>query len=193
MNRNKRIIFLLLINIGVITLALYLLDFLQILDYRMIFAEVPLLKEQYTPRIEDPYLLEKVELEKKWQLLEEKIKGLEEEKKKIEKEIRNINIEKENIAQEKENIKNMISEFERAQSEKESYSKRLDSLAEYIENMPPLDAVKIIEKQEDLMIIDLFKRMDERAKKAGRQSIVPYLISKMDPEQAARIQRKMLE
>ncbi|MEJ5283750.1 MAG: periplasmic-type flagellar collar protein FlbB [Brevinematia bacterium] len=193
MNRNKRIVFLLLINIGVITLALYLLDFLQILDYRMIFAEVPLLKEQYTPRIEDPYLLEKVELEKKWQLLEEKIKGLEEEKKKIEKEIRDINIEKENIAQEKENIKNMISEFERAQSEKESYSKRLDSLAEYIENMPPLDAVKIIEKQEDLMIIDLFKRMDERAKKAGRQSIVPYLISKMDPEQAARIQRKMLE
>lgn len=193
MNRNKRIVFLLLINIGVITLALYLLDFLQILDYRMIFAEVPLLKEQYTPRIEDPYLLEKVELEKKWQLLEEKIKGLEEEKKKIEKEIRDINIEKQNIAQEKENIKNMISEFERAQSEKESYSKRLDSLAEYIENMPPLDAVKIIEKQEDLMIIDLFKRMDERAKKTGRQSIVPYLISKMDPEQAARIQRKMLE
>lgn len=193
MNRNKRIVFLLLINIGVITLALYLLDFLQILDYRMIFAEFPLLKEQYTPRIEDPYLLEKVELEKKWQLLEEKIKGLEEEKKKIEKEIRDINIEKQNIAQEKENIKNMISEFERAQSEKESYSKRLDSLAEYIENMPPLDAVKIIEKQEDLMIIDLFKRMDERAKKTGRQSIVPYLISKMDPEQAARIQRKMLE
>ncbi|MCX7821604.1 MAG: hypothetical protein N2258_08035 [Brevinematales bacterium] len=193
MSRNKRIVFLLLINLGVITLALYLLDFLQILDYRMIFAEMPLLKEQYTPRIEDPYLLEKVELEKKWQVLEEKIKGLEEEKKKIEKELRDINIEKENIAQEKENIKNMISEFERAQSEKESYSKRLDSLAEYIENMPPLDAVKIIEKQEDLMIIDLFKRMDERAKKAGRQSIVPYLISKMDPEQAARIQRKMLE
>ncbi len=193
MNRNKRIVFLLLINIGVISLALYLLDFLQILDYRMIFAEVPLLKEQYTPRVEDPYLLEKVELEKKWQVLEEKIKGLEDEKKKIEKELRDINIEKENIAQEKENIKNMISEFERAQSEKESYSKRLDSLAEYIENMPPLDAVKIIEKQEDLIIIDLFKRMDERAKKAGRQSIVPYLISRMDPEQAARIQRKMLE
>jgi hypothetical protein len=35
--------------------------------------------------------------------------------------------------------------------------------------------------------------MEERAKKAGRQSIVPYLLSLMDPEQAARIQRKMVE
>ncbi len=193
MNRNKRIVFLLLINICLIFLSLYLLDFLQILDYKMIFSEIPLLKDRFTPKIEDPYLLERVELEKKWQLLEEKIKNLEEEKKQIEQELKNINSEKENIAQEKENIKNMISEFERAQSEKESYSKRLDTLAEQIENMPPERAVKIIEKQEDLMIIDLFKKMNERAKKAGRQSIVPYLLSIMDSEQAARVQRKMLE
>ncbi|MGC8764361.1 MAG: periplasmic-type flagellar collar protein FlbB [Brevinematia bacterium] len=193
MSRNKRIVFLLLINLGVVFLSLYVLDFLQVLDYRMIFVQMPFVKEQYTPKVEDPYLLEKLELEKKWKLLEEKIRGLEDEKKKIQNELRNLDIEKQDIAAQKENIKNMISEFERAKAEKESYDKKLENLAEYIENMPPLDAVKIIEKQEDLMIIDLFKKMDERAKKAGKQSIVPYLISKMDPEQAARIQRKMLD
>jgi len=193
MSRNKRILFLLLINLGVVFLSLYILDYLQIIDYKMVFAQVPFLREQYTPKIEDPYLLEKLELEKKWQLLEEKLKGLEDEKKKIQTEMRNIEIEKQNLYIEKENVKNMISDFERAKSERESYDKRLESLAEYIENMPPLDAVKIIEKQEDLMVIDLFKKMDARAKKSGRQSIVPFLISKMDPEQAARIQRKMLD
>ncbi len=193
MSRNKRIIFLVLINLGVVFLSLYVLDFLQILDYRMIFAQIPFIKEQYAPKVEDPYLLEKLELEKKWRLLDEKLRVLEEEKKKIQNELRKIEIEKQDISIEKEKVKNMIGEFEKARTEKESYEKKVEALAEYIENMPPLDAVKIIEKQEDLMIIDIFKKMDEKAKKSGKQSIVPYLISKMDPEQAARIQRKMLE
>jgi flagellar protein FlbB len=193
MSRNKRILFLLLINIGVIFISLYILDYLEVFDYKQIFTQIPLLKEEYTPRVEDPYLLEKLELEKKWQLLEEKIRGLQEEKKKIEEEMRNLQIEKQNVAIEKENVKNMISEFERAKSEKESYEKKIEELAIQIENTEPKAAVKMLEKQDDLLLIDLFRKMEERAKKAGRQSIVPYLLSLMDPEQAARIQRKMVE
>ena len=193
MSRNKRILFLLLINIGVIFISLYILDYLEVFDYKQIFTQLPLLKEEYTPRVEDPYLLEKLELEKKWQLLEEKIRGLQEEKKKIEEEMRNLQIEKQNVAIEKENVKNMISEFERAKAEKESYEKKIEELAIQIENTEPKAAVKMLEKQDDLLLIDLFRKMEERAKKAGRQSIVPYLLSLMDPEQAARIQRKMVE
>jgi seryl-tRNA synthetase len=193
MSRNKRILFLLLINIGVIFISLYILDYLEVFDYKQIFTQIPLLKEEYTPRVEDPYLLEKLELEKKWQLLEEKIRGLQEEKKKIEEEMRNLQIEKQNVAIEKENVKNMISEFERAKAEKESYEKKIEELAIQIENTEPKAAVKMLEKQDDLLLIDLFRKMEERAKKAGRQSIVPYLLSLMDPEQAARIQRKMVE
>lgn len=193
MSRNKRIILLLLINIGIIFISLYVLDYLQIFDYRQIFARLPLLRERYTPKVEDPYLLEKFELEKKWQLLEERLKNLELEKRKLEEEMRNIQLEKQNLIAERENVKNMIEEFERSKKEKESYDKRLEELAIQIENMEPKAAVKLLEKQEDMLLVDLLRKIEQRAKKEGRQSIVPYLLTLMDPEQAARIQRKMVE
>jgi hypothetical protein len=59
--------------------------------------------------------------------------------------------------------------------------------------MPPEDAVKILSKQDDLMILDILKRMDARAQTAGHASPVSHLLSLMDPDQSARIQRKMLQ
>jgi hypothetical protein len=44
-----------------------------------------------------------------------------------------------------------------------------------------------------MMILDILKRMDARAAEAGRASPVSHLLSLMDPDQSARIQRKMLE
>ncbi len=193
MTRNRRILFLLFINLGLAFLAIYLLDLLQIIDYRQIINQVPFIRQTYAVKIEDPYLLEKVELEKKWQTLDERIRNFDEEKKKLEEESRKIAIDKENVAREKEDVKNMIDNFEKEKAEKESYDKRVDQVALQIENMPPQASVKILEKQDDLMIIDIFKRMDAHAQETGRKSQVPYLLSLMDPEQSARVQRKMLE
>jgi len=193
MNRNRRIIFLLAINLGIAFLSLYILDVLEVIDYRQILSRVPFLRETYAARIEDPYLLEKVELEKKWQILDERTRNFEEEKKKLEDEARQIALERENLEKEKNNVKSMIENFEKMKSDRESYEKRVDNIASQIESMRPESAVKILEKQDDMLIIDIFKRIDAHAQSAGRQSIVPYLLSLMDSEQAARIQRKMAE
>jgi flagellar protein FlbB len=184
---------LLFINIGLAFLSLYVLDMLQIIDYKQILNRVPFLKESYTVKIEDPYLLERSELEKKWQILDEKIRNYEQDKKKLEEMERNIALEKENVQKEKENNQNMIATFEKMKAEKESYDNRIDTVASQIENMPPKSAVAILGKQDDMMIIDILKKIDARANNNGRQSTSPYLLSLMDPEQSARIQRKMLE
>ncbi len=193
MNRNRRIIFLLFINLGLAFLSIYILDILQIIDYRQIINEVPFLRESPSAKIEDPYLLEKVELDKKWQTLDERIRNFEEEKKKLEEESRKIEIDKENVAKDKENVKNMIDNFQKDKNEKDSYDKRVDQVSIQLENMPPEDAVKILGKQDDMMIMDILKRMDARAQEAGRSSPVSHLLSLMDPDQSARIQRKMLQ
>jgi flagellar motility protein MotE (MotC chaperone) len=193
MNRNRRIIFLLFINLGLAFLSIYILDMLQIIDYRQIINEVPFMREAPSPKIEDPYLLEKVELEKKWQTLDERVRNFDEEKKKLEEESRAIAIDKENVARDKANVQNMIDNFEKEKSEKESYDKRIDQVTVQYERMPPDDAVKILAKQDDMMVIDVLKRMDEHAQAAGQASPVSHLLSLMDPEQSARIQRKMLQ
>jgi hypothetical protein len=193
MNRNRRIIFLLFINLGLAFLAIYILDMLQIIDYREIINEVPFMREAPSAKIEDPYLLEKVELEKKWQTLDERVRNFEEDKKKLDEESRSIAIERENVARDKENVKNMIDNFEKEKNEKDSYDKRVDQVSIQLEQMPPESSVKILEKQDDLMIIDILKRMDAHAQAAGLPSPVSHLLSLMDPEQSARVQRKMLQ
>ena len=65
MNRNRRILFLLFINLGLAFLALYVLDMLQVIDYKQILSRVPFIRQVYAVKVEDPYLLEKAELEKK--------------------------------------------------------------------------------------------------------------------------------
>jgi seryl-tRNA synthetase len=172
--------------------ALYILDMLQILDYKQILSKIPGFKQVYAAKIEDRYLLERVELDKKWQILDEKIRNYEQDKAKLDADQRDVAIARDNIEKDKENVQNMIDNFEKAKAEKEAYDKRVDEVAAQIENMPPKSAVLILEKEDDMMIIDIMKRMEARAADASRQSSVPYLLSLMDPEQAARIHRKML-
>ena len=193
MNRNRRVLFLLFINLGLAFLSLYVLDLLQIIDYKQIISRVPFIRQAYTIKIEDPYLLEKYELQKKEEILDEKIRNFEKDKSKLEEETRKLAIEKENVAKDRENTRNMIDNFEKSKAERESYDRRVDEVAQQIESMPPTASVRILEKQDDMMIIDILKRMEARAAAAGQQSLVPLLLSRMDPEQSARIQRKMLE
>lgn len=193
MSRSKRILFLLLINLGLVILSIYFLDMLEILDYRQIFSQIPFLRESFVVKIENPFLLEKLELEKKWLLLEEKQRNLDDAHREMEKAFLMITQKQEELAQEKENIQNMIAQFELSKQNQATYEKRIEEIATQIENMPPQSAVKILEKQEDEMLIDVLRMMEKRAQVAGKQSIVPYLLSLMDPEQSARIQRKMVE
>ncbi|MFN3660293.1 MAG: hypothetical protein ACK4TN_03530, partial [Brevinematales bacterium] len=114
MSRSKRILFLLLINLGLVILSIYFLDMLEILDYRQIFSQIPFLRESFVVKIENPFLLEKLELDKKWLLLEEKQRNLDDAKREMEKAFLMITQKQEELAQEKENIQNMIAQFELA-------------------------------------------------------------------------------
>lgn len=193
MNRGRKILFLLLINLGLVFVSLYVLDMFQIIDYKQLMSQIPFLKQAYRIKVEDPFLLERVELEKKWQILDERLRNYNEDKKKLEDEMRSNQIMLESIEKERENVQNMIDNFEKMKAEKASYDKRVDEIASQIEAMPPEAAVKILEKQDDMMVIDVFRRMNVRAADNSKATIVPYLLSLMDPEQSARIQRKMLE
>lgn len=193
MEESKKIFLLLLINLGLAFFLLYLLDMYQIVDYKQVLQKTPFLKNAYNVKIEDSFLLEKLELEKKWNYLDQQRLNLSNTMKELEKKELSLKEKEESLAKEKEAIENMIANFERMKEEKAAYDLRVDEIAAQIENMPPASAVKILEKQDDLMLVDIFRRMNARAEERGVNSIVPYLLSLLDPELSARVQRKMLE
>ena len=76
-------------------------------------------------------------------------------------------------------------------NEYDNYSENIGRQAEYFVSMPPKAAVERLAGLDDLLVIDILRRIDRSAEEEGRQSVVPYYLSLMDPGRAAVIQRKM--
>jgi flagellar protein FlbB len=193
MGQAQRIISLLIINLLFLFLSLYILDVLQILDYRQIIERVPFVKDTYAIKIENPYLLKELELDKKEQVLSIREADITQEMSNLVVMRKSNEVELERIALEKDKVQNMIDNIEKAKQEEAAYDKRIEEIAVQLENLPPANAARIIEKQDDLLIIDVFRMIDQRAEEAGSQSVVPGILQQMDPEQLARIQRKMIQ
>ena len=63
--------------------------------------------------------------------------------------------------------------------------------AKYLVGMPPANARDILVKMEDQDVIDIFRIVEDEAKKAGEESMVAYWLSIMPADRAATLQRKM--
>ena len=63
--------------------------------------------------------------------------------------------------------------------------------AKYLVGMPPVSARDILGKMEDQDVIDIFRIVEDEAKKAGEESMVSYWLSIMPADRAATLQRKM--
>ncbi len=130
-----------------------------------------------TAKVEDPLLLEKEELMKAKMSLDQRAKIIEARDinlKKMQKEydqlILTLKTKKDQIAKQMESI-------EQSKQEEESRDKKIKYLSDKLSNMPPEQAVRIIEGLDTLLVIEIFKQMDKDAAEAGRQSIVNYLLS----------------
>ncbi len=64
-------------------------------------------------------------------------------------------------------------------------------IAQYMNGMPPDNAVKNLLAMDDQDIIDVLRAVEAMAKESGRASSVAFWFSKMPPDRAAEIQRKM--
>ncbi|HZK20173.1 MAG TPA: flagellar protein FlbB [Treponemataceae bacterium] len=64
--------------------------------------------------------------------------------------------------------------------------------ADALKGMPPAKAVEIMLEMDDQDVIDILRKVDEIAEQSGESSMVAYWMSLMPAENAAEIQRKML-
>lgn len=99
------------------------------------------------------------------------------------------------MSQELEDRTAGIDERERSLAEtvrqRDERDANISKIADYINGMPPKNAVDNLLAMEDQDIIDILRKVEEKAVAAGTNSSVAYWFSLMPPARAAEIQRKM--
>jgi len=190
-----KIAFLLLLIAAIAFGGLFWFDYLGILEYNKFVKPF----EKYLPGFmrrggeaeEDPLLLDKEFVRKEREKLDDDKRALELaladlERRSLELKEREAKLgeEAKRIDEEKKVLSDKIGAYD-------NYRDNVRTQAQYLSSMPPQKAVERIALLDDLLAIDILRQMDRNAEEQGRSSIVPYLLSLMDPVKAAALQRKM--
>lgn len=143
---------------------------------------------------EDPFLLLREELSKREQRLDLLEEQQINEKNEIEKE-RQLNDKKLETLKEKESELNKKAEFlDQRDRQWEDKQQNIREQAVKLYNMPPKDAVGIMEKQSEADIVDILRAIDAYSEELGQSSTSPYLLSligQINQEKAANVLRKL--
>jgi flagellar protein FlbB len=190
-----KIIFLLILIVVILLAGVYWFDHLGLVDYNKFVGPferyLPMFMKKGVEVTEEPVLLEEEFLRKREEMLLAKTRELEIEKQELERnrlELQELRTKLAEDATRLEEEKKVLSEERR---QYDNYRENIKTQAGYFTNMPPAAAVERIAQLDDLLAIDILREIDATAEEEGRISVVPFLLSIMDPEKAATLQRKM--
>jgi len=189
------VMFLLIFLIILIISVVYWLNYLGLLNLpralSKIVSKVPLIS--YGKDITDPFLLEKEyysKLRLSYDSMFTQLNQYENELKAKDEQIK----EKEKILSESElSFKQKEENIYRKLKEYEDYKENIKKEAIQFINMPPEQAVKVLNSMDILKVVDILRAMDEYFAQIGESSLVPYLVSLMPPDRAAKISEYKVE
>jgi len=142
--------------------------------------------------IEDPLLLDKERLKAQMEALELQREELEQREDQIVQREAELSQMEEELADQERALQEREKAFNETVQSYENRTVNLERKAQYFLGMPPEKAVAVmLEYENDMDIIDIFRMVDEIARRQGDASIVPYWISLMPPERGAELTRKM--
>lgn len=171
----------------------YLLDTWHIISLKEM---IPFLKSEppvVSETDDDPFRVKEGELQKEEERLKEleiqlreKESRLGEDSSAVQKQLEEIELMRKGLADERKRLEaEKQAAFERKKTVKE--------MATRILNMPPDDAVAILANWKNSDVVDVFLQMEKDAEQEGRQSIVPYLMTKIPRERAGVITTLMMD
>ncbi len=189
------VMFLLILLIIVLFAVVYWFNYLGLVNlpraFSKIVSRIPALP--YGKDINDPFLLEKEFYDKlkisyesqfaQLKQLESQIKAKEEKANEKEKAIAELETA---FKEKEENIYRKLKEYE-------NYKENIRKEAIQFINMPPAEAVKILNNMDILKVVDILRAMDEYFASIKETSLVPYLVSLMPPDRAAKLSEYKIE
>lgn len=177
----KLIIPLLILNIGLIIGGLFLLDYIGIIKGEEILSKIPGFGKK--PTKITWAMLEEEELQKVRDSIEERLKVLKKEETELEVREKNINSREKELKLWEAKLTEEERLFEERIAQYKDEEAKLNKVAKYYQGMNPREAALILEKLDDLTVINILRRMKDET--------VAITLMKMSPERAADISRKM--
>jgi chromosome segregation ATPase len=196
---NRKIILLFLFIIVLVVAGVLLIDFVGTLfGIQIPLPGLTVIKEATLTRkikqSENPYLLEREEIGKELErisLINEQIvnrqKEVEAKESATDKKLEELK-KRETELEKKARI---LDDREKQYSDKQ---KNIREQAEKLYNMPPEDAVALLEKQAEADIVDILRAIDAYSAELGSQSTAPFMLKLMgdiNSEKAANVLRKL--
>ena len=190
-----QILLLLLLIVGLVVGGLIWFDYLGILDVNDTFAPVLSLvgiaPRQGTGEPTDVMLLDRVRLEKQQQAvnlreaqLDQTRLELQNQEEDVEQLMQTLESRQEELQDRENSLNERLQRYENRRAVLEENSRNLTSMA-------PDRAVEILVSYDDQLLIDTLRVTEELAREAGEVSLVSVWLSRMPPDRAAEIQRKM--
>lgn len=142
---------------------------------------------------DEPSLVEREEFEKEKEQLQERIEDLDRREALIVEKEKNITAEREKLQEIRKGLELERKKLDLQQKMYSGYAKNVKKLSDKINSMPPEKAVEIMIGWEDPLIIDVLRKMDSEAEKAGKASITSYLLTLMPKDKASRIMYLMTQ
>lgn len=194
-SEKTKILYLIFLIVFVLIVGFLWLDYIGFINLAKITGtyykeEAPSVLEA---KDDEPSLIEREEFEKEKQKYLERVEELDKREMQIIENEKAIEARREKL----DEIKSGLDlEKKRLEAEKKRYAgymRNVRDLAQKIESMRPEEAVEIMVKWEEPLIIDVLRQMDANAEEEGRTSITSYLISLMPREKASRIMYLMTQ
>ncbi len=185
---KSKVLYLLLLIFFLSAIGLFWLDYIGLMDlssYARKFRSEP--ESVMDASGDEPSLVQREEFLKEKDRIMEREEDLDKREALLAEREGELNTERNRLEEIKKGLELERKKLEDDQKKYSGYRKNVEVLAEKMANMPPDESVKIMEKWEDPLIIDVLRQMDANALAEGRASITSYLITLFQKEKASRI------
>ncbi len=188
-----KIVYLLLVilfSLGVLT---YLLDTWGVIRLEERF---PFLKQEPPVVSKDkdsPTLLEIERLKKEKERLDDLETKLKEKELALQEKLAGVKKSEDELKELRKGVEEERKRLAEARKAEIERKELVSKMAERLGNMPPNDAVAIVAGWSNPDLVDVFRQMEQAARREGRQSIVPFLITKLPRERAAVVTTLMMD
>lgn len=140
-----------------------------------------------------PTELEWIKLKKEQAHIQEERIKLDEQLLKLEKLREDLKNKEADLAKREKGLEEAKKLFTETKKESFQREKMISEMADRLTSMPPQDAVKILAGWSNTDTVDVFWKMEENSQAAGRQSIVPFLLTLMPSGRAATLTTLMMD
>jgi flagellar protein FlbB len=190
-----KIIYLAILILFVIIGGLFWLDYIGLFNLEKMIGSI---YRKESPLVlhasdDEPSLVEKEEFEKEKHKLQERIEEIDKREALLVEAEKGLDAERTKIDDIKAGLDVDKKKLENEKKRNSGYERNVKDLASKIVSIRPDEAVQIVIRWEEPLIIDVLRRIDADAAEAGRVSVTSYLISLMPKEKASRIMYLMTQ